>query len=87
MIDRLPQPLVMVDFHCREFFLIFTRVSQVEAMYKWPSLKVKVERGSTLTCTRGLFTHVKITRQRKFPPSSLISTDALLTTHVNARKF
>ena len=60
-------------------FLNFTRVNKIEAMYKWPRVKVKVERGSTLTCTRGL-SYIASLR-------SLISTDAFFATHVNARKF
>ena len=37
----------------------FTRVNKIEAMYGRPYVNVKVERGSTLTFTRILFTRVK----------------------------
>ena len=37
----------------------FTRVNKIEAMYGRPYVNVKVERGSSLTFTRILFTRVK----------------------------
>ena len=83
------------------YFSLRRRVNEIEAIYERAHVSVKVERGSTFTYTRDLpyivsilFTRVKFTclRTEKLrgsgnPPLRLISTDAFLATHVNARKF
>ena len=83
------------------YFSLRRRVNEIEAIYERAHVSVKVERGSTFTYTRDLpyivsilFTRVKFTcvRTEKLRgsgnlPLRLISTDAFLATHVNARKF
>ena len=78
-----------------------TRVYEIEAVYERPRVSVKVERGSTFTYTRDLpyivsilFSRVKFScvRTEKLcdsgsPRLRLITTDAVLATHVNAPKF
>ena len=90
-----------VDFQCHAIFSLRRCVNEIEAIYDTALVSVKVERGSTFTYTRDLpyivsilFMRVKFTcvRTEKLcdsgnPPLRLISTDAFLATHVNARKF